>query len=304
MLLAVIILLLYQLQLSLALSTPFGSFLPDLIKNASSRFFNHGVYIDQKVDPIPHSFLNHEQWHHRYSIPFMNASSTVYMTLSAPTGFPGTISLGSALTSASAPANYSISASLGSAVSSGGWASLNSSVTTRLVPSLSSTTAPGTYASNLASLLGPLEDLQTDKSADWDDQTESACSAALVALHGVATNPSGIAACYNIKSLESLTGIFGVDLRLYRISAPTEGWLKLNPSTAGVGLTYINATISPAKEKRSKREDQSLPWFPAQRDEAADIYIRRSIGIPPRRLESMNFLGTVDNGAFTEMKNR
>ena len=142
-----------------------------------------------------------------------------------------------------------------------------------------------------------------DKSADWDDQTESACSTALVALHGVATNPSGIAACYNIQKLDIFTGSFEIDLRLYRISAPAEGWLKLDFSSVGVGLTYVNATVSATKPKKVKREDQPLPWFPSQRDEAADIYIRRSTGVPPRRLESMTFVGTVDAGALAELKN-
>ena len=82
-----------------------------------------------------------------------------------------------------------------------------------------------------------------------------------------------------------------------------QGWLKLNPSSVGVGLAYVNATVSAKKEQKVKREDQTLPWFPAQRDEAADIYIRRSTGIPPRRLESMAFVGTVEHGALAELKN-
>ncbi len=158
-------------------------------------------------------------------------------------------------------------------------------------------------AANLALLLGHTEDLETDKSADWDDQTESACSTALIALHGVATNPSGIAACYNIQSLNKSTGIFEVDLRLYRIAAPRDGWVKLDASSVGVGLSYVNATVSATQAKKAKREDRTLPWFPAQRDEAADIYIRRSTGVPPRRLGSMNFVGTVDDGPLAELKN-
>ena len=138
---------------------------------------------------------------------------------------------------------------------------------------------------------------------DWDDQTESACSTALIALHGVATNPSGIAACYNIQSLNKSTGIFEVDLRLYRNAAPRDGWVKLDPSSVGVGLSYVNATVSATQAKKAKREDRTLPWFPAQRDEAADIYIRRSTGVPPRRLGSMSFVGTVDDGPLAELKN-
>lgn len=79
--------------------------------------------------------------------------------------------------------------------------------------------------------------------------------------------------------------------------------MKVDPSSVGVGLSYVNATVSATKGNKAKREDRTLPWFPAQRDEAADIYIRRSTGIPPRRLESMTFVGTVDDGPLAELKN-
>ncbi|KAM0794969.1 hypothetical protein BDR22DRAFT_779900, partial [Usnea florida] len=137
--------------------------------------------------------------------------------------------------------------------------------------------------------------------ANWDDQTESACGAALIALHGVATNPSGIAACYNIQSLNNSTGIFAVDLRLYRIAAPKGDWVDLDPSSVGVGLAYRNATVSATKAKRASKEVPTLPWFPAQRDEAADMYIRRSTGVPPRRLGMMTFSGTVDEGSLADL---
>ena len=81
-----------------------------------------------------------------------------------------------------------------------------------------------------------------------------------------------------------------------------DGWVKLNPSSVGIGLSYVNATVSASKAEMAKREDRTLPWFPAQRDEAADMYIRRSTGAPPRRLGGMTFVGTVDNGALAELK--
>ena len=155
----------------------------------------------------------------------------------------------------------------------------------------------------LASLIDYIEDLEADILANWDDQTESACGAALIALQGVATNPSGIAACYNIQSLNNSTGIFAVDLRLYRIAAPKGDWVNLDPSSVGVGLAYSNATVSATKAKRAIKEVETLPWFPAQRDEAADIYIRRSTGVPPRRLGMMTFSGTVDDGSLADLAN-
>lgn len=71
----------------------------------------------------------------------------------------------------------------------------------------------------------------------------------------------------------------------------------------GVGLSYVNAVVSATRAKRAVRKDQTLPWFPAQRDEAADMYIRRSTGVPPRRLGMMTFAGTLADGLLAELKN-
>ena len=297
MLPSLITLLFFQVHLSHALSLHIGNVLPRFLKGISSSVSRHGAYVDQRVNPTPRSYHNHEQWNQRHVVAFTNASSVNYMTVSVPTGYLATMSLGTS------SANYTSSASLFSAISSA-WVSKNASSTSISALSLSSASATALQAINLASLYGPLKDLDVDKSADWDEKTESACSTALIDLHGVATNPSGLAACYNVQSLDSVTGNFEVDLRLYRISAPTDGWLKLDSSSVGVGLTYVSATISATGPKMAKREDQPLPWFPAERDEAADIYIRRSTGAPPRRLESMDFVGTVESGSLAKLRNR
>ena len=292
--------LFFCLQLSFVLGLQIGGVLPRLVKDLSSSIFSHSAYVDQKVHHTTRSILNHEQWHQRHVVAFSNTSSLAYLTLSAPTSYSSTPSLGPLLSKTSASANTSSTASLGSALATGS-VSTSSSNATSLAPPLPSASASALKADSLASLLGHTEDLEADNSVDWGDETESACSAALIALHGIATNPSGIAACYNIQSMNDSTGIFEVDLRLYRISAPKEVWVKLDTSSVGVGLSYVNATISAVKAKKAKREVRTLPWFPAQRDEAADIYIRRSTGAPPRRLESMNFMGTVDNGSLAEL---
>lgn len=297
MLPALITLLFFQVQLSHALSLQIGNVLPRFLMGVPSSVSRHGAYVDQRVNPTPRSYHNHEQWNQRHVVAFTNASAVSYMTLSASTGYLATMSLGTSSTNSTSPA------SLFSAISSA-WVSKNASSTTISALSLSSASATAVQAVRLASLYGPLKDLDMDKSADWDEKTESACSTALIDLHGVATNPSGLAACYNVQSLDSVTGNFDVDLRLYRISAPTDGWLKLDSSSVGVGLTYVSATISATGPKKAKREDQPLPWFPAERDEAADIYIRRSTGAPPRRLESMDFVGTIDFSSLAELRNR
>ncbi|KAL3960641.1 hypothetical protein ACCO45_005758 [Purpureocillium lilacinum] len=55
----------------------------------------------------------------------------------------------------------------------------------------------------------------------WDAVTDAACVDALAALTR-STNPSGNCLCYNLPSLDTATGVFEADLRLYRISAPRD----------------------------------------------------------------------------------
>jgi hypothetical protein len=72
----------------------------------------------------------------------------------------------------------------------------------------------------------------------WDAQTAAACTAQLEALNGVASNPSGLAVCYNLPFLDNTTGVFEADLRLYQIAPPTGGFANIASSNVQVGLAY------------------------------------------------------------------
>ncbi|KAK8042872.1 hypothetical protein PG994_013355 [Apiospora phragmitis] len=56
----------------------------------------------------------------------------------------------------------------------------------------------------------------------WNADTSKACQDALAQL-STATNPSGTAVCYNLPSLDTKTGAFMANLRLYQISQATGG---------------------------------------------------------------------------------
>lgn len=80
--------------------------------------------------------------------------------------------------------------------------------------------------------------------SDWDAKTEAACNTALTMLKGQATNPSGLAACYNLPYVDTATGVFKADLRLYNVSAPTGAFTNIPTQDVMVGLTYDGAAVS------------------------------------------------------------
>ncbi|KAG9228390.1 hypothetical protein BJ875DRAFT_243181 [Amylocarpus encephaloides] len=99
----------------------------------------------------------------------------------------------------------------------------------------------------------------------WDAQTTTACTTALEALNGQASNPSGMAVCYNLPFLNDTTGVFQADLRLYVIGAPTGDFANIASQNVNVGLSYNGATVSAVNASSlGKREagDVSLISWP------------------------------------------
>ena len=80
--------------------------------------------------------------------------------------------------------------------------------------------------------------------SDWNTQTEAACTQALNLLNGQATNPSGLAVCYNLPYVNNSTGVFKADLRLFNVSAPTGAFANIPNQDVQVGLNYQGATVS------------------------------------------------------------
>ncbi|CAG8979766.1 hypothetical protein HYALB_00012403 [Hymenoscyphus albidus] len=80
--------------------------------------------------------------------------------------------------------------------------------------------------------------------AAWDASTEKACTLSLEALNGQATNPSGMAVCYNLPMLDNQTGVFQADLRLFMVGPPTGPFANIAAQNVNVGLAYNGATVS------------------------------------------------------------
>jgi hypothetical protein len=76
---------------------------------------------------------------------------------------------------------------------------------------------------------------------EWDTQTTAACLGSLSSI-SAATNPSGMAMCYNVAQLDTTTGAFVTDLRLFSVSAPTGKWAGIPSQAMQGGVLFTGAT--------------------------------------------------------------
>ncbi|PSN71440.1 hypothetical protein BS50DRAFT_283155 [Corynespora cassiicola Philippines] len=79
--------------------------------------------------------------------------------------------------------------------------------------------------------------------AKWEEDTRAACGTALRTLNGQASNPTGLAVCYNLPFLDNQTGVFQAELRMYNISAPIDPWAGVTAGEVSMTLSYLGATV-------------------------------------------------------------
>lgn len=90
----------------------------------------------------------------------------------------------------------------------------------------------------------------------WDGMATTACTTALEALNGQASNPSGMAVCYNLPFLNKTTGVFQAELRLYSISPPTKEFANIAAKDVKVGLSYNGASVSAVNASSMQRRSE------------------------------------------------
>ncbi|MCJ1463142.1 hypothetical protein MMC07_001747 [Pseudocyphellaria aurata] len=138
----------------------------------------------------------------------------------------------------------------------------------------------------------PSKSAESDQSSTWDKDTEAACREALSKTKNSPSNPSGMVACYNIRSFNNTTGTFQSDLRLYRTSAPTGDWASLNSRSMSIKLSCSGASISMRQSSHRKR-DEMLSWPPVRRATRQAVTLRRSTPASPQMLQDLTFDGKV-----------
>jgi len=130
--------------------------------------------------------------------------------------------------------------------------------------------------------------------AKWEEQTKAACSTALKSLNGQASNPSGIAVCYNLPFLDNQTGIFQAELRMYNISAPIDPWKGITAADVSMTLSYLGATVQNMNGTFSKRDIADASYPPIKRMADGTI-VRRQDASGPNELKVLMYVGKINS---------
>ncbi|PUU74623.1 hypothetical protein B9Z19DRAFT_999431 [Tuber borchii] len=93
-----------------------------------------------------------------------------------------------------------------------------------------------------------------------------------------ASNPSGIAICYNLPFLSSDSGVFAADLRLYQVSAPDGDWATVG-GNIDVSLMYNGAAVQVRNESA---------------EEAAATAQASASSVGPQKVQEFHFIGQID----------
>lgn len=128
--------------------------------------------------------------------------------------------------------------------------------------------------------------LTPDKGANNDTNFDRAANAVCIeALKKLpkSTNPSGNCLCYNLPSLNTETGSFTADLRVFRVSEPRDNFAGIAPGEINVGVQYDGATVTLASPQQMQ---QTLSQPIARRQAQA-----RS---EPEIIQSYMFIGQIN----------
>lgn len=83
----------------------------------------------------------------------------------------------------------------------------------------------------------------------WARETAQKCMSSLQNVT-VASNPAGVAVCYNIPFLDPATGVFAADLRMYQVSPRVSDWENIQ--AIDVSLEYQAAAVQPIELNTTK----------------------------------------------------
>jgi hypothetical protein len=126
--------------------------------------------------------------------------------------------------------------------------------------------------------------------AKWEEQTKAACGSALTVLNGQASNPSGIAVCYNLPFLDNQTGIFQAELRMYNVSAPINPWVGVSAGDVSMALSYLGATVQNTNGTFAKRDIVDISFPPIK---ARSLVERQAAA--PQELKVLMYVGKINS---------
>ena len=246
---------------SIAAAVQIGRILPPPTDNAALKH-RHNAYIDQRMREDPHNLLNHQAWHQR----------NIMMTPTDPSLFldsSNTTDTGNAASSVPNPQDTSVS-------------------------------PPSALKESLPQALGMTTAIEKqDDSLTLDQTTEVACVLAVSGMNGVASNPSGMAACYNIQSVNNITGTFNTNLRIYQVCGPKGDWLEISGSSVSLGLDYARAIVTKHDEiEETRNANASL-----MSTHGSEVIRSRSNRTPPHKFASLALTGHLVPGVLEGLQN-
>lgn len=127
-----------------------------------------------------------------------------------------------------------------------------------------------------------------------DAQTVAACTTALMSVPANSINPSGMAVCYNLPTLDSTTGAFQADMRLFRVATATGQFAGLSDQGVQVGLSYSGASVQPTNSSVNRREVYSLISWPATKRDGVE-----SRATTPVLTQTYAFTGQINKAIMT-----
>lgn len=137
--------------------------------------------------------------------------------------------------------------------------------------------APAAPAQSAASNLTGSDPSSIDQE-QMDTTLSAACTTALGPIKSV-SNDAGLLGCYNIPFLNTNTGVFEADLRLYQLSQPSGAFAGVKSTDVSVQLSYPSAAFS---------------TIPQNSKNGSDLGRRQNSGIM-KELQNFLFVGQISN---------
>lgn len=82
----------------------------------------------------------------------------------------------------------------------------------------------------------------------WTAETHAACQSTLSSLRR-SPNPAGSSVCFNLPSLNTDSGVFEADLRLYRVFPPSGRWEGISAADIQVLVSFPSAEVDKVTEE-------------------------------------------------------
>ncbi|KHN99377.1 uncharacterized protein MAM_03075 [Metarhizium album ARSEF 1941] len=125
----------------------------------------------------------------------------------------------------------------------------------------------------------------------WSTETNDACVAVLKKLPR-STNPSGNCVCYNLPTLDAVSGVFEAELRLYRVSEPRDAFANISRKNTTVGVSYQGASVSPVSSSEVMGKGKV--------NNETRIVTPREIAGGPSLIQTYLFVGQIDKAKMAE----